>query len=377
MDARDVGLNLAEDWLPGVPAAMKTSLFGWPVHLLECVEPGRDDALALTATAGRAERQWKGFLSWMLGVAGTRQVLRKEGYRWVAPLSAFYADAGLPVGLGEWPPAACVGRLLAYPSTGSNTRLRPDYVAIRFMSAHPDPLSLPAAQFWASAEVAIAESKGTSSRLTKVATCRKEWKQQVENCDLEVDGVPFAPHRRLVVATRVNPNAAKAKTRKIQIRAWNSAQAQEAPNTVVALEIINACLYGVARELQLEGTAAALARAPWRRRPEATASPDPFVDSQPLEQARRSSGGELQELAASPVRSVRSGSVNARFMIGAGGALINLMRNLSAAENVNVAADAVLRSELELRRWDAEAGYFEQPRRSRASRMGLELSVFE
>jgi hypothetical protein len=32
-------------------------------------------------------------LSWMLGVAGARHILASEGYRWIAPLSAFYPDA--------------------------------------------------------------------------------------------------------------------------------------------------------------------------------------------------------------------------------------------------------------------------------------------
>jgi hypothetical protein len=67
-----------------------SSFIGWPPFLLDPITIGANSVLALRAQAGRRDRQWKRVLSWMLGVAGARHVLKAEGYQWVAPLSAFY-----------------------------------------------------------------------------------------------------------------------------------------------------------------------------------------------------------------------------------------------------------------------------------------------
>jgi hypothetical protein len=44
-------------------------------------------------------------MSWMLGIAASRRVLEDEGYRWVAPLSAFFKNAVAAVNLSAWNPA--------------------------------------------------------------------------------------------------------------------------------------------------------------------------------------------------------------------------------------------------------------------------------
>jgi hypothetical protein len=79
----------------------------------------------------RSERQWKSFLSWMLGVAGTRHVLASEGYRWVAPVSAFYTDAVQVVDLSAWNPLFPRSILTTTRRPGSQSRLCPDYLALR------------------------------------------------------------------------------------------------------------------------------------------------------------------------------------------------------------------------------------------------------
>src|SRR5687768_3901868 len=90
MSTGDVSKHLLADWVPSMPVSVSSSFIGWPPYLLASVSFQKYNVLSLGAVAGRSERQWKGFLSWMLGVAGTRHVLASENYRWIAPLSAFY-----------------------------------------------------------------------------------------------------------------------------------------------------------------------------------------------------------------------------------------------------------------------------------------------
>ncbi len=105
MTQRDIASHLLVDWTPWLPMSASASLMGWPSYLIELVKYNGSDVLALCAEAGRTERQWKGMLSWMLGISGARHILAKEGYRWIAPLSAFYSDTIQPVNLSEWPKA--------------------------------------------------------------------------------------------------------------------------------------------------------------------------------------------------------------------------------------------------------------------------------
>jgi hypothetical protein len=58
---------------------------GWPQYLLEEKEIYYErKALILSHSASGTERQWKGMLSWMLGVSGARHYLQRDGYRWIA-----------------------------------------------------------------------------------------------------------------------------------------------------------------------------------------------------------------------------------------------------------------------------------------------------
>src|SRR5262244_1707022 len=106
MTVDDVSFHLALDWVPSLPPADGTAFMGWPPFLVENLPSYSNTItfLALRATAARSERQWKGVLSWMLGVAGARHFLRRDGYNWVAPLSAFYPTAVRTVEVQVWPP---------------------------------------------------------------------------------------------------------------------------------------------------------------------------------------------------------------------------------------------------------------------------------
>lgn len=244
--------HLTVDWVPSLPASVSSSLVGWPPHLIEPILEDESEFLAMRLEVERSDGQWKVFLSWMLGVACTRQFLESEGYLWVAPLSAFYPkpnpNATTPVDLSpNWD-------LLTFPSSsvvvtrkqGSLYRLRPDYIAIR-----PE---VPQVGY----EWAVVEAKGTSKRLKN---CPDDWHEQVRSVDVKLDGEPLQVHRNLVVATRVDRESTNSLTRRIAVRAWNSTKDPKlsAFPAKAAVEVVAAHLFGLFRTLHLHENARALA----------------------------------------------------------------------------------------------------------------------
>lgn len=241
--------HLMQDWVPSFPPLTGPALVSWPSLLTEtCVHAG-GSYLALSPVAGRAERQWKTFLSWMAGVCGTRQVLTSERYDWIAPASAFYPERALPVDVVT-PPRDFVPALLRVAADPENpAHLRPDYVAIRADTSGGG---------W---HLALVESKGIRHSLASRGTCPADWHQQVRNAVVSYDGVRIQPDRYLVVAARANPNAARGWARRFQIRGWNAEErVMELPNDA-AVEVAAAALYGTCRNLGLRQTAARLALA--------------------------------------------------------------------------------------------------------------------
>ena len=106
---------------------------GWPSFLLEpMILPSGTTCLTLLERTGKTERQWKGMMSWMLGVAGARHVILKhEQYRWIAPVSAFYAANKEKVELTRWPKALPPGLVETRRPPRSKVRLTPDYLVLR------------------------------------------------------------------------------------------------------------------------------------------------------------------------------------------------------------------------------------------------------
>src|SRR5262245_33822102 len=123
MTTNDICGHLLDDWVPSLPISVGTSFIGWPPFLIESVAFNDSNVLTISAEAGRSERRWKGVLSWMLGVAGTRHFLREENYRWIAPLSAFYPDAVQAVDLSRWHPEFPRSSLTADRHPQSHARL--------------------------------------------------------------------------------------------------------------------------------------------------------------------------------------------------------------------------------------------------------------
>jgi hypothetical protein len=189
------------DWVPSLPVSVGPSFIGWPPYLLEAATIGGTNLLLARSRAATTERQWKGFLSWMLGVVGTRHVLNLEGYRWIAPVSAFYGNAVQTVDLSAWNPSFPRSVLRADRPRGSRIRLYPDYLALRRRKGRFQ---------WA-----VAEAKGTTSCLTERRVCPTSWSRQARNVQLAAFGAPITVHRHLVVATRVNPNGINPPTRRL------------------------------------------------------------------------------------------------------------------------------------------------------------------
>lgn len=237
--------HLIEDWVPGLPPLGGQTLVGWPPVLTEAV----GQFLALKEEAGFAERQWKGFLSWMTGVCGTRQVLAAEGYDWIAPVSAFYPEARQPVGYAAPPTGFHAAFLDVHPGAPPTSRLRPDYIAVKGGTN---------AQPWA---LALVESKGTSASLESVHACPPTWAAQARNAEVRFEGIPLRVDRHLVVATRCNPNAKRAPTRRFQIRAWNSQEETQGVPEEAVVEVVSAALFGVCNNMGLYDTARALSLA--------------------------------------------------------------------------------------------------------------------
>ena len=254
MDAGDISTHLVADWLPFLPSSVSSSVCGWPPILVSSEESKSGSFLTMRTEAGRTERQWKAVMSWMLGVAGARHALENLGYRWIAPLSAFYSKANEPVDLSRWheryPPTV----LSIDSDPDSNSRLRPDFIAIKPISSGGD------------IEWAVVEAKGTTRQLRNMHRCRRDWRDQVRNVRVICQGRSVGVRRHIVIATRVNPNASRPRTRRLQIRVWNSSQGgSESLPLVAAPEIASAHLYGLARTLGLMHTARELAVAGFDR----------------------------------------------------------------------------------------------------------------
>src|SRR5437879_4488247 len=107
MTVGEISFHLGIDWLPSLPPPFRSSIFGWPPLLIDTLAMSATGAelLCLNIQAARSERQWKSVLSWMLGIAGARHFMKREGYRWIAPTSAFYPDSIQTVDLSTWHPS--------------------------------------------------------------------------------------------------------------------------------------------------------------------------------------------------------------------------------------------------------------------------------
>jgi hypothetical protein len=234
----EISRALIADWLPTLSFAASRSVLGWPYYLLDVESGAIHPYLVLKSIAGWSDRQWKGVLSWMIGIAGTRRVLNEEKYVWIAPLSAFYPNRRQQVATPFWHSGYPPSVLTIESDPSNSSRLRPDYVAAR-PSSGGNP------------EFAIVESKGTSISLSNLVVCPTDWARQVRNAIAKVNNLPFPIPRYLVVATRCNPNAIRDRSRRLQTRAWNSQTTASPDSRDMLVELMAAHYSGLCRNLAL------------------------------------------------------------------------------------------------------------------------------
>lgn len=346
MTQNDIEGYLIKDWVPSLPISTTSAFIGGPFFLIELDHDGPLDYLALKKDVGSTERQWKGFLSWMLGVAGTRHVLAQEGYQWIAPVSAFYSNANTVPDLSNWHRFFMPGALNVDSASNSTSRLRPDYLAIRQNNRGFD---------WA-----VIESKGTHLCLQSMNRCPGDWRNQARNLIVHVNGNRLRVPRHIVVATRSNPNAVFRKTRRLQIRAWNSMDEPSAiiPNPA-AVDIASADLFGLFRNLGFFENTRALS---FSMRARAKLEPTPKVNNNVvdmLKQLRERADTELDQISVS-----QKGTENSRtrilntelgeVVIEISGPTLDLASKLSVSTNEDEASDALLNATLALRGWKSQ-----------------------
>jgi hypothetical protein len=371
----NVSTHLLADWLPTLPTSLSPALIGWPPFLIETVRISIGDCLALQERVAQSEKQWKGVVSWMLGVAGTRQFLESDGYRWVAPLSAFYPETTKRFVPAPWNIRFPGSSIRAERLQGSQSRLRPDYLAIR---------PLPSSEAEGAYELAVAESKGTHVSLASRNTCPPDWYNQARNVSLIVDQSPVPIPRHLVVATRVNPNAERSKTRRLQVRAWNKADESHElvpPETVP--DIIAAQLFGFFLNLGLHETARAIALSVFTRESirQNSGEAGPFSRR---DDAIRASDAELRSKAAPASR--KSPDIGAVISLDTGRGqievavatpIVTLIQHLRQARSSGECHPAIRAANSELDKWVMERRGRADQGRSVLLSLGAEITFPE
>ncbi len=242
---QEVSAHLLSDWLPGVPAGQGVAFMGWPNRLLS----SKWGQLCLSDLVARTERQWKGMISWMLGVAGARAYLKDDNYRWIAPVSAFFENAVQPVTVPQW--------YLPFPEPDLTiNRVKPRVLC-------PDYIVARSSANGATIEWAVAEAKGTAKSLAMRTACEADWQAQVRNVRIDLQGSPLTPQRHIVIATRVNPSGPD---RVLRIKAWNHQEPDDSDAFAPALpEVVCAHLFGLYAGLGLSNISRQLAFAVFQR----------------------------------------------------------------------------------------------------------------
>lgn len=351
LSTADISSHLLADWLPNLPLSTGASFFGWPSQILFQSHAGGTAYLTIHRWLGQSERQWKGVISWMLGVAGARRVLSELGYRWVAPSSAFYPESIGPIAIA-WPNSFPRANLSVTEDPSSSSRLRPDYIALKPLNGGT------------SYQLAAAEAKGTSNSILSSANdiCPTSWNQQVHNISITLGGVPLYVPRHIVIATRVNPNAVQDTTRQLAIRAWNSNDNDQRRElgSGDGIAVVVAHLFGFYRNIGFvriaEELAVALTRFSGSKEfTQQTFNFDIRDDKQP--------GVQFNSVAE---LSLASG-VSAEIRLS--DELLELTKALINAANKDEAAQAIARGDRELDAWN------DQPRPSKESLSRLSFGV--
>jgi hypothetical protein len=239
------------DWMPGVPNSLARSLADLLGNVIKSESVLRDgrSGWVVQKTVDGFEKQWKQTTSWMLGVAFCHFVAQIEGYRWWAPVSAFtQAKRKKLVATDYWAKFLRVANCHVQQPTPALSNLYPDYVLARMKkSSGGQP------------EISFAESKGDRRAIKNSTVPDLAWSNQSKNAEFIYNGVSMIATQHLLVATRVNPGADKSKTRKIQVRAWNSRTIDNNVTDSAFRAILAAHYIGVCERLDLTANAELIA----------------------------------------------------------------------------------------------------------------------
>jgi hypothetical protein len=283
----------------------------------------------------------------MLGVAGARSFLRKEGYVWIAPVSAFYKNAVQNVDLSMWHPHFPSSVVKVNKPSPSLSKLYPDYLALRPVPSSADPN----AYDWA-----VVEAKGTDGRIDGAQLkCRPRWLAQARNIVVSLDGNALTVPRHLVVATRVNPNARRERTRRIQIRAWNQQTERRAIPEGFALEVAAAHLFGLFMGLQLPENAHAIGMSVQARREHRTQD-EPRISRAVLREASSRAARELRDRAQAANGNSEEVALSLQTQLGpvdvrVADPLLQFARHLRESESIEEAVAGMRTAEAGLRQW--------------------------
>lgn len=238
--------NIVTDWMPGTPNSLS---HGFSDLLASTIKGERlfssdKKNWIIQPEVDLFEKQWKQITSWILGVAFCRKVIETEGYQFWAPVSAFTsAKRKTKVAVSYWKSFFDETQCVIDPVPLSGSNLLPDYVLGRI-----NPIT-------GSREISFAESKGNKISITNLSVPPISWRNQSKNAQFIFRKVPYAATQNFVIATRVNPKGVYAKTRKIQVRAWNSRNPEnEVPDSVFRV-ILMMHYYGVCRRIGMEANA--------------------------------------------------------------------------------------------------------------------------
>jgi len=162
-------------------------------------------------------------------------------------------------------------------------------------------------------QISFAESKGCKRSLQTLVTAPNDWKNQSENGDFVFKGSLLAITQYLLIATRVYPHGKRTKTRRIQVRAWNSSKLNAVVPFAAFRDVLVAHYFGVCERIGLTANAQLLAL-----RNYSPLSKEDRVRKELLELDAKLSGSASQELRREQIgnTSIYFGALESRFKVG-------------------------------------------------------------
>jgi len=245
----ELATNIVTDWMPGTPNSMARGFVDLLDNILELEWIGLERLWTLNPRVAYYEKQWKQFTSWILGVAFCRKVIEMEGYRWWAPVSAFINPSTIRLALiPNWQQNLPAARCYIKKPIPPLSNLMPDYIIVREN----------ANQLY---EISFVESKGSRQSLESPNITPNAWKYQSRNAEFYFNNTLYPTTQNLVVATRVNPFAKRALTRRVYVRAWNSSKPEKHVPFEAIREVLSFHYIGICKRIGLRANANLLAMA--------------------------------------------------------------------------------------------------------------------